>query len=76
MQALYEQLGGNAARNINIPGFGPNGNTCASRISVALHRSGWPISAGAGITTLGTADGSRIIYRVGALPPENWTIRG
>jgi hypothetical protein len=37
-------LGGAAAQNIDAPGFGPNGNTCASRLSVAFNNGGAPIS--------------------------------
>jgi hypothetical protein len=37
-------LGGAAAKNIDAPGFGPNGNTCASRLSVAFTNGGTPIS--------------------------------
>lgn len=61
---LYTALGGQAERNINAPGFGPNGNTCASRLSVAFNRAGAPIRGISGVTTLGTANGSRIIFRV------------
>lgn len=61
---LYTWLGGAAARNIDSPGFGPKGNTCASRLSVAFNKSGAKIQSMPGISTLGVADGSRIIYRV------------
>lgn len=65
---LYTALGGTAARNINAPGFGPRGNTCASRLSVAFNNGGSPIGAAsaraAGADTIGTANGARIIYRV------------
>lgn len=68
MKDLYTALGGAAEKNINQPGFGPNGNTCASRMSVAFNKSGVPINVALastiGAKTLGTADGSRIIYRV------------
>ena len=66
LKDLYKWLGGAAERNIYVPGFGPNGNTCASRLSVAFNKAGVPIDtniAGAG-ETVGTSDGSRIIYRV------------
>ncbi|MGF1464371.1 MAG: type VI secretion system amidase effector protein Tae4 [Maricaulaceae bacterium] len=53
-----------AAKNIDIPGFGPNGNTCATRLSVAFNKAGAKIIPFGGIETLGTADGSRIIFRV------------
>ena len=68
LKDLYAALGGVAEKNINVPGFGPNGNTCASRLSVAFNKSGAPINtalaSSVGATTLGTADGSRIIFRV------------
>lgn len=68
LKDLYTTLGGSAEKNINLPGFGPNGNTCASRMSVAFNKAGAPINAAlastAGARTLGTADGSRIIYGV------------
>jgi hypothetical protein len=68
LKDLYSALGGAAEKNINVPGFGPNGNTCASRMSVAFNKAGAPINAAlastVGARTLGTADGSRIIYRV------------
>ncbi|MBB3880601.1 T6SS effector amidase Tae4 family protein [Sphingomonas pseudosanguinis] len=68
LRDLYSHLGGAAARNIEAPGFGPNGNTCASRLSVAFNKGGAPINAviarAAGAQTLGVADGARIIFRV------------
>lgn len=77
MKDLYTMLGGAAAKNMNSTGFGPNGNTCASRLSVAFNRAGAPIRASiasaVGSATLGTADGSRIIYRVGGL--RNYLVR-
>jgi hypothetical protein len=68
LKDLYTALGGAAEKNINLPGFGPNGNACASRMSVAFNNAGAPINTAfanaAGAQTLGTADGSRIIFRV------------
>lgn len=68
LRDLYTHLGGAAERNIMAPGFGPRGNTCASRLSVAFNKGGSPINAvtarAAGAQTLGTGDGSRIIFRV------------
>lgn len=68
LEDLYIALGGAAEKNINVPGFGPNGNTCASRLSVAFNKGGAPINTAlansVGATTLGTRDGSRIIFRV------------
>ena len=66
--ALYTHLGGTSACNINAPGFGANGNTCASRLSVAFNGGGAPISRAtaqaAGAQTISAADGSQIIVRV------------
>jgi len=68
MKALYEALGGQAERNIYVDGFGPDGNACASRLSVAFNKAGTPISAAIteaiGVRTLKTKDGSHIIYSV------------
>jgi hypothetical protein len=68
LEDLYTMLGGQAERNINEPGFGPNGNTCASRLSVAFNRGGAPISLtdakAAGAATITAADKLCIIYRV------------
>ena len=68
LKDLYSWLGGAAAKNIDAPGFGPNGNTCASRLSVAFNKAKAPIDQAVasviGAQTLGTADGSRIILRV------------
>ena len=68
MKDLYSALGGAAEKNINLPGFGPNGNTCASRMSVAFNKAGAPINLAfanaIGAQTLSTADGSQIIFRV------------
>lgn len=68
LKHLYTHLGGNAQRNIDVPGFGPDGNTCASRLSVALNQGGSPIEQNLadsiGINTLGTERNTRIIFRV------------
>jgi hypothetical protein len=68
LEDLYTMLGGQAKKNINEPGFGPNGNTCASRLSVAFNKGGAPISladaTGAHAATITAADRSLIIYRV------------
>lgn len=65
---LYTTLGGTPAKNVNVPGFGPNGNTCASRLSVAFNSARAPITAKSALAvradTLTAEDGSRIIYRV------------
>lgn len=68
LKDLYTMLGGVAQRNIDQRGFGPNGNTCASRLSVAFNGAGAPIdqavARSVGAQTIGTADGKRIIFRV------------
>ncbi len=43
LRDLFAWLGGGLARNINEPGFGPNGNTCAARMSRALNYGNHPI---------------------------------
>jgi hypothetical protein len=68
LRDLYTMLGGAAMKNIEAPGFGPNGNTCASRLSVAFNNAGAPISLAAATAaraqTITSVDGSRIIFRV------------
>lgn len=68
LKDLYSMLGGTAERNIDCQGFRPDGNTCASRLSIAFNRSGAPISASVatavGAKTLSAGDGSRIIFRL------------
>ena len=65
MRELYMMLGGAAAKNIDAPGFGPNGNTCASRLSIAFNNGGAPIRLPiGGEQAITAADGSRIIFRV------------
>lgn len=68
LKDLYTWLGGHAAMNINLPGFLPNGNTCASRLSVAFNHGGSPINKAAatliGAKTVSCADKSLLIYRV------------
>lgn len=64
LEALFTHLGGAAAKNIDAPGFGRTGNTCAARLSVALQAGGVMISGGGGIRTVGTANGKRIIFAV------------
>ncbi len=76
LESLFTHLGGAAARNINVPGFGPNGNTCAARISVALKAGGVRITGSNGINTISTADGARIIYRVSEMRTYLETLLG
>ena len=44
LQTLHTHIGGQVAKSITTPGFGPNGNTCAMRMSRALNYSSMPIS--------------------------------
>lgn len=71
MHDLYMMLGGQAQNNLNRPGFPPDGNTCASRMSIALALSGHKIdearARNINATTLGTDKGYRIIFRVSEL---------
>lgn len=69
LKDLYEHLGGNAERNIYQPGFGPQGNTCASRMSVALNAAGAPIQPALVPVNkrLSTKNGQHIIFNVTAL---------
>jgi|EndMetStandDraft_2_1072991.scaffolds.fasta_scaffold519266_1 hypothetical protein len=66
LKDLYEHIGGNAERNIYQRGFGPKGNTCASRISVALNGTSTPINPALvpRDKRLSTADGHYIIFSV------------
>lgn len=68
LKDLYTMLGGSARQNIDAPGFGATGNTCASRLSVAFNKGGAPISravaTSVGARTIGAGDGSRIIFAV------------
>ena len=43
LKTLFTMIGGELERNINEPGFGPDGNTCAARISRALNYANHPI---------------------------------
>ncbi len=45
LTSLHTFIGGQLEKNINIPGFGPNGNTCAVRMSRALNYAGFPLSS-------------------------------
>jgi len=66
LRNLYTMLGGQVAKNVTS--FGPNGNTCASRMSVAFNAGGSPIdaktAAAIGARTISAADGSVIMFRV------------
>lgn len=45
LTSLHTFIGGQLANNINVPGFGPNGNTCAVRMSRALNYGSMPIKS-------------------------------
>ena len=45
LTSLFKMIGGQLAKNIDVPGFGPNGNTCAVRLCRALNYGGLPISS-------------------------------
>jgi hypothetical protein len=68
LEALFRHVGGELERNINVPGFGPDGNTCAVRMSLALNHGGTPIDARVvkllGLNVLIGADGHRYLFRV------------
>ena len=44
LDSLFTFIGGGLERNIHEPGFGPNGNTCAARISRCLNYGGMELS--------------------------------
>src|SRR4051812_38998469 len=68
LKDLFTWIGGNAVLNIDEPGFGANGNTCAARLSVAFNKGGYPITRNminaTGVATLGASDKSRVLFRV------------
>lgn len=68
LKDFYTMLGGAVAKNVNVPGFGPNGNTCASRLSVAFNNGGAKITVSnakaARAETMTASDGSLILFRV------------
>ena len=68
LKDLYTFLGGTLVRNIVSPGFGANGNTCATRISRALNYGGAPLSRERirklGLTRLTGDDGRFYLFRV------------
>jgi hypothetical protein len=68
LTVLFTSIGGQLARNINVPGFGPSGNTCAVRMSRALNYGTMPISskqvAALKLATLKGGDGMLYLFRV------------
>ena len=68
LRDLHTFIGGSLVKNIDVPGFGVNGNTCAARMSRALNYGNMPISAkltkSLKIETMIGADGMPYIFRV------------
>jgi hypothetical protein len=68
LKSLHTYIGGALLRNIDVPGFGPNGNTCAVRMSRALNYGGQPISSqlvtSLKLNTLTGADNKLYLFRV------------
>lgn len=68
LRSLHTFIGGNLKDNIDTPGFGENGNTCAVRMSRALNYGKLPISAKRvstlKIQTMTGADKKLYIFRV------------
>lgn len=68
LRDLHTYIGGKLVNNIDVPGFGVNGNTCAARMSRALNYGNLPISTkltkSLKIETMTGADGMSYIFRV------------
>ena len=68
LRDVHTFIGGALVNNIDAPGFGPTGNTCAVRMSRALNYGNLPISAklvkALSINTLVGGDGKLYIFRV------------
>ena len=68
LETLFTHIGGMLGKTINLPGFGPTGNTCAVRMSRALNYGAFPISskivAALGLHTLTGADRRLYLFRV------------
>jgi hypothetical protein len=68
LAVLFNSIGGQLARNVSVPGFEPNGNTCAVRMSRALNYGTLPIAASQvkalKLSTLKGADDLLYLYRV------------
>ena len=66
LRDLHTFIGGTLVKNIDEPGFGPHGNTCAVRMSRALNYGNLPISAklvrSLRVSTMTGADGSCISF--------------
>lgn len=68
LRDLHTFIGGSLITNIDVPGFGEKGNTCAVRMSRALNYGNLSVSAkltnSLGIPTMTGADGKLYIFRV------------
>ena len=68
LRDLHTYIGGTLTKNIDVPGFGETGNTCAVRMSRALNYGNLPVSAklvkSLGISTMSGGDGKLYIFRV------------
>lgn len=68
LDTLFSFIGGTLTKNIHEPGFGPNGNTCAVRISRALNYGALPISRklvrSLEVSTMTGADKHLYMFRV------------
>lgn len=68
LDSLFRHIGGQLTANINAPGFGPNGNTCATRISHAFNYGGSPIDLRVVVLlqleVLRGADGRLYLFRI------------
>lgn len=71
LRVLFKFIGGTLINNIDVPGFGENGNTCAVRMSRALNYGNLPISAklvkSLKIDKMTGSDGKLYIFRVSDL---------
>ena len=68
LRDLHTHIGGALAKNIDVPGFGPVGNTCAVRMSRALNYGNLPISPKLvkqlNVSAMTGKDGKLYIFRV------------
>ncbi len=68
LRDLHTHIGGALAKNIDVPGFGPVGNTCAVRMSRALNYGNLPTSPKLvkqlNVSAMTGKDGKLYIFRV------------
>lgn len=80
LKVLFESIGGQLTRNVGVPGFPANGNTCAVRMSRALNYGAMPISArqiaALKLHTLKGADDLLYLFRVRELNTYLRTVLG